>query len=167
MPVQFHSSYTLCHSVRVRIKNWRHRFSWLTICMVFFCLFVCIINMMLESECKHCWNASRTEYMRIATINKQIIRFFCKLTLFYLGCSFFFYCVRRCMNFSLALHNRNDFVCMDLMPAACRVLLFFSFFHCIFPTSERTYTPIFQACVNVRMRCFKHLCAKLLTHWIC
>lgn len=43
-----------------------------------------------------------------------------------------FFCVRRCMNFSLALHNRNDFVCMDLMPAACRVLLFFSFFHCIF-----------------------------------
>lgn len=78
----------------------------------------------------------------------QLINKFCRLTFFfYLGVPFFY--TRRCMNFSLALHNRNEVVCMDLMPAAYRVLLFFSFF-CVIHINTRTHTSGQRTCIRFK-----------------
>lgn len=81
----------------------------------------------------------------------QLINKFCRLTLFYLGVPFFF--ARRCMNFSLALHNRNEFVCMDLMPAACRVLLFFSFFSVV-SISTHAYNQCNNECMEAAFQVY-------------
>lgn len=121
VPVQFHSSCTLCYNEK--------QIGVMVFLDSFICVFVYLFalqTLMIASEVNAAEMHLRTKYLRNATINKQI--FVTDLPCF-ISVVRSFFCVRRCMNFSLALHNRNDFVCMDLMPAAlpCFVV-FFVFF---------------------------------------
>lgn len=94
----------------------------------FLFLFICLHNE--YQNCKRSQTMLKMHHNRIICESIRLInKNFAGLPCFI---SMFLFFARRCMNFSLALHNRNEFVCMDLMPAACAVFCCFFRFLCVF-----------------------------------